>query len=668
MTNTQRREVDKQPTEKEEIDKTQPSPQEKRESTLVLVVFSLFFVLCLIAWYFTSRVYRAQLPAVSAFARHRTARFDQVVSFSLILLTNDQSPLPESSLEVQAERIKNALPADSEPSLLLNALQRQVNASLVSSLLAQEYPEGVDTALALHQLHMAHPVNTEPTHVHLSFFYVCDDRGVASSQVWHLGQFQHGWRFASCAPPTRTQHAQQTQGEEGQEVTAWAIADLVQLLRLVHPAQSGQDTLRVPSLTHYTLCFSLVNARPNWQQGWRTWHFQAAADKLLLPFLQKLSPVFTSELESQVVHFASLGERVERWEEGGLFYVTPTALQDFVGSTQWNVVSPLASATLDFMVYIPDTSQAPLYILDGSAGNVSQSHLRSSFLVPGWGGVLVVQPDPTAVGPDGSNRGQPLSPAEMREVFSVFVGQLRRICGLLPLPASNDYVLLPSPSGITDWEEAWLVRQRLTENIAHATESLSSLYELLDGVPQMPVADHMRDHVASAVDQLAQATRLMEEGKEREAMRASRNAVDAAQKAFFDPSMLPLLYFPDEHLYAVYAPFFVPVLFPILAAWVRLLKSLHAPKTSTDASTDPKNAFSPAADYPDASSVKGSSNQAALDSQKLEQFAGRRSAGVDRVVPSGSDKVVASEFLDPAFQEALSPPLTRLRARKNKNR
>ena len=42
-----------------------------------------------------------------------------------------------------------------------------------------------------------------------------------------------------------------------------------------------------------------------------------------------------------------------------------------------------------------------------------------------------------------------------------------------------------------------------------------------------------------------------------------------ASKAFFHPSMLGLLYFPDEHKLAVYTPFFGPIALPIVAATVR---------------------------------------------------------------------------------------------------
>lgn len=51
-----------------------------------------------------------------------------------------------------------------------------------------------------------------------------------------------------------------------------------------------------------------------------------------------------------------------------------------------------------------------------------------------------------------------------------------------------------------------------------------------------------------------------------------------ASKAYFDPSMLALLYFPDEHKYAIYTPLFGPVMVPILMGLLREWKAWKAKK------------------------------------------------------------------------------------------
>ena len=48
--------------------------------------------------------------------------------------------------------------------------------------------------------------------------------------------------------------------------------------------------------------------------------------------------------------------------------------------------------------------------------------------------------------------------------------------------------------------------------------------------------------------------------------------MEEASKAYFNPTMLALLYFPNEHKYTVYAPFFGPVAVPLLAALAKEVK------------------------------------------------------------------------------------------------
>jgi hypothetical protein len=56
------------------------------------------------------------------------------------------------------------------------------------------------------------------------------------------------------------------------------------------------------------------------------------------------------------------------------------------------------------------------------------------------------------------------------------------------------------------------------------------------------------------------------------ALQHSSLALEYAEKAFFDDKMVSMLYFPDEHKYAIYTPLFGPLALPLLMA---LLKELQ---------------------------------------------------------------------------------------------
>ena len=56
------------------------------------------------------------------------------------------------------------------------------------------------------------------------------------------------------------------------------------------------------------------------------------------------------------------------------------------------------------------------------------------------------------------------------------------------------------------------------------------------------------------------------------ALNHAKQALERSESAFFDPTMVSMLYFPDEHKYAIYMPLFVPVSVPLLIALLREAK------------------------------------------------------------------------------------------------
>jgi len=69
-----------------------------------------------------------------------------------------------------------------------------------------------------------------------------------------------------------------------------------------------------------------------------------------------------------------------------------------------------------------------------------------------------------------------------------------------------------------------------------------------------------------------EAVELAERGRLREALREATSAYDRAAESFHHPTMMALLYFPDEHRLAVYFPLLVPIMVPFLATAAKEFK------------------------------------------------------------------------------------------------
>ena len=59
----------------------------------------------------------------------------------------------------------------------------------------------------------------------------------------------------------------------------------------------------------------------------------------------------------------------------------------------------------------------------------------------------------------------------------------------------------------------------------------------------------------------------------RDALNHSKRAAVQSENAFFDPTMVSMLYFPEDHKYAIYVPLFVPISVPLAVALIREVKS-----------------------------------------------------------------------------------------------
>jgi phosphatidylinositol glycan class S len=129
-------------------------------------------------------------------------------------------------------------------------------------------------------------------------------------------------------------------------------------------------------------------------------------------------------------------------------------------------------------------------------------------------------------------------------------------------------------SGITALEKDNLIRTRTLENVVNAISTLKSLAQLVDEIPNMVVQDHINIKVRQSLNALDSVNVALRKENYVEALESSIEAIELAEKAFFDPTMVSMLYFPDEHKYAIYMPLFVPISVPLILALLKELKKL----------------------------------------------------------------------------------------------
>ncbi|XP_017273477.1 GPI transamidase component PIG-S [Kryptolebias marmoratus] len=329
--------------------------------------------------------------------------------------------------------------------------------------------------------------------------------------------------------------------------------------------ESVADSMRAfKSSPGYEITFSLLNPDPKSHQ--LRWDIEGGVQTYIQPLLTKLSSLANFSIDSQTLYYAVLGVNPRFDNSRGAYTLNADSLAHVINPVEARLGSNAASSNpvLNFLLYVPDAHHSPLYIQDHRKQEVPSNAFHS----PRWGGIMVYNVDsfygPEAAFPVDIN-------INMAKVMGVFLAQLRLLLGVPSSPPPPGFLVAPRGSaGIADWELDRLMWSRSVENIATATTTITSLAQLLDQIGNIVINDNIAEQVSSAVNSLQLAVAELEAGNLKFALEFSKEAILASEKAFFDPSLLHLLYFPDDQKFAIYIPLFLPMCVPILLSLLKI--------------------------------------------------------------------------------------------------
>ncbi|KAF8889674.1 phosphatidylinositol-glycan biosynthesis class S protein-domain-containing protein [Infundibulicybe gibba] len=311
------------------------------------------------------------------------------------------------------------------------------------------------------------------------------------------------------------------------------LVDLLENLLAPFSGIPEQEHRVIQYSTRYRLSFTLLNEDAAAGSSMYDWDVVNSIHNHISPILNQLVLLHNFTIESQVQYHAPLAFK-------------PQDLTVFVNSAEWTLSSSSSNdPVLHFIVFIPAASQRPLYILD-AAGTPSAAN---AFLLPQWGGIVLHNPS------DSSDQAadHSFSKHTLDSVFLGFRDQLLTLLGVPPL---------------TSWQLESLMRRRSLENSEGAKDTLQSIVKLVEQIENMPVGQNVRDDVQNALTALDE---LYYSSKTSlgHVLHHSAQALEFSSRAFFNPGMLALLYFPAEHKYAVYTPLFASAVIPLFVAAMR---------------------------------------------------------------------------------------------------
>ncbi|KHJ45945.1 hypothetical protein D918_03591 [Trichuris suis] len=288
-----------------------------------------------------------------------------------------------------------------------------------------------------------------------------------------------------------------------------------------------------------------------------------AYSTLYLPIIDKflgtLSPVVQTSITSQMLYYIDFP--VAPSNNGSFHYLEAEKLPHLINSMESYMGSYVTTRpVVRLLVYLTPQEVSPLYILkeDGSIA------MYNSFVVNGWGGVVIVNDDASK----GLGKNAQLA----------MVALLRNFLGL-----GTDQSIQRRRAPICPWELQMLMYHACADNALTSVRTLTSLISLLNRISNIVINDEVASRIDKSVIalQAVYSSLTMPVNLTAAALNASI-AYRYSEQAFFDHSLLSLLYFPEDQKYAIYVPLFLPVCFPVVLSVFRMVRSLKYAKTKQE--------------------------------------------------------------------------------------
>ena len=308
---------------------------------------------------------------------------------------------------------------------------------------------------------------------------------------------------------------------------------------------------------------------PDCGSGAVTWEAEQAIESGLQPLVRSLLGIYNISVDSHILHFADLAVPPVLDEAHQAYVLKSSTLNDFINWRDWPLDSTTSLIrTIHLLLYLPSRHVSPLILLDRNAEPLSPA----AFTVAGYGAVHVMN-DTSILSSSAAGAGTFITKESLRIPLGSLVGQLRNFLGLKTPPGVSS---LPDYStGAPLWQLLMMQRRNTRARMASARSTLKIFEGLIASIPNMLIRDEISLHVQEAIEYVLRAETDWAAARFTEASHWAAQSFDAAEKVFFEESILSRLYFPDDHKFAVYVPYFVPVMLPLLVGLVREGKAYH---------------------------------------------------------------------------------------------
>ena len=321
------------------------------------------------------------------------------------------------------------------------------------------------------------------------------------------------------------------------------------------------------SVSGFDISFVLANSNP--LEYIVDWNIEIAIATKLLPFLQAISDFGPFRVSSRILNFIELGIQPQKLTNGGYFYSSNT-LPLLINSLETHLSEYTSNnPLLNFIQYIPHISYMPLMFMNNTVTFLS-------FTIPQWGSININNLSGKYMSTNYSLSSKELgiTTIEIEADVVQMLSQFRELIGLKRKTFDGIFYASVDRSAVAKWEVDYLLLKGTMKNLRKSISNMVSLAALLEEIANIVIKNDIRSHLEHAISNIKDSELFLAKGQLRKSFLASKSALSMSNKAFYDHSLLSLLYFPDDQKYAIYLPLFFPIFVPLFISFVLATRTL----------------------------------------------------------------------------------------------
>ncbi|XP_015118142.1 GPI transamidase component PIG-S isoform X2 [Diachasma alloeum] len=317
-----------------------------------------------------------------------------------------------------------------------------------------------------------------------------------------------------------------------------------------------ENRRRFPASPTYDVLLTVINPEPEKLNV--NWDLPAIVEDYLELFLDHVAAVANFSVKSQWLYLMPLDVRPRQVPDsshlGRHYALSEDVLPQLITPLEKKIASQVSlHPCINLVIYMVPCETAPLRIYTREGHRMRSLHNLEGFLSPRWGAVVISNPESEICAALNENELVKfnVSPAT---IMGAFLTQLRRLLGI---PDPDDIILGAQVIPLVDskprqWELDALLRVRAIEQLTSAKLTLQSLAQLLEEISNIVITDTVANRIKSVLELVQRSAEKLERGQLTEGFLLSKKAFITAEAAFTDPSLLALLYFPEDQNFSDY--------------------------------------------------------------------------------------------------------------------